>query len=172
MPSKPLINPVYEHFARNIAYTGQRRRDCLQRARVACGLPEFSPSVASARSTQIAQLPEVAKRIDELRHEELKEAKGALALQHRAVATRDWIIDGLVENVRLAKAEKNYSAVNKSLHLLGLEVGMFATVIKHGTANDVEQLTDAELHAIARGDHPASGGNGADPTATDQTKLN
>jgi hypothetical protein len=169
MPSKPLLNPFHEHFCRNVAFTGQLRRDCVQQARIACGLPRYSASVASATATSLMYKPDIVARIAELRLEEVQHA----TQPHPAyVATRDWIVDKLVANVLEARADHNYTAVNKALHLLGLEVGMFATVIKHGIATDVQQLTDAELHVIARGDQPANGGNGADPTATDQTKLN
>src|SRR6185437_3503832 len=50
-------------------------------------------------------------------------------LQARAtegvIITRQWVIEQLVDNAKLAKEAKDYSPSNQALNLLGKELGMF-----------------------------------------------
>jgi hypothetical protein len=73
-------------------------------------------------------------------------------LMQAITLTREWVIEQLIDNVSKAKGSDtpNLNAANKALHLLGLECGMFATVIKATHLHaDLNQLTDRELIEIA-----------------------
>jgi hypothetical protein len=123
-------------------------------------VPELSTALSSLKNSAIAA------RITELEARGVppldSDASATAWVERKAAVTREWVIDQLVDNVDRAKAEKNFNAVNKALHLLGLERGMFGTVVKPGIVTDPDQLTDAELIAIIRGgDDKTNGGDHA-----------
>lgn len=136
----PVLSDAYrEAFCQFIA-AGEHQNDALLKARMHAGrdAPLTSGSVA-AMASQLLRKPEVRARVGELLGQELKTLhprdRQALAaavntappLLQTIVLTREWVIEQLIDNVKLAKAVDtfNLNAANKALELLGREVGMF-----------------------------------------------
>ena len=134
-----LSDPFREAFCQFIA-AGENQRDAFLKARLHAGndVPITSASV-SVKASQLMRKPEVRTRVGELLGHELKTLhprdRQALAaavniappLLQTMVLTREWVIEQLIDNVKLAKraATFNLNAANKALELLGREIGMF-----------------------------------------------
>lgn len=65
---------------------------------------------------------------------------------HKIMLTREWVIEQLIDNVFLAKAQEkpDLAGANKALHLLGLELGMYVERKEVGRPGEFDGLTMAE----------------------------
>lgn len=53
---------------------------------------------------------------------------------------REWVIEQLIDNAKLAKADKDYGPANKAIELLGRELGMFIERAEVGTPGEFDGL--------------------------------
>lgn len=112
---------------------------------------KVSPSAASAAAARLHNRPEVRARIDELLERRSRVPEQTL---HKAVVTREWVLDHLIQNVQRAMQiipptkegglfRYEGSVANKALELLGKEVGMFVDRKEVGAPGEFAEL-DAE----------------------------
>lgn len=92
---------------------------------------------SSANASTLKRRPEVMARIDELIKERLeREGKETHAGTERMDAAKaeisatgtirkEWILEELVENIKMAREAGQFSASNKGLEMLGKEMGLF-----------------------------------------------
>ncbi|UQS95217.1 terminase small subunit [Pseudanabaena phage Pam5] len=124
-----LANPRHERFAQELA-----KGKSASEAYVAAGYEE-SRSAASRLSTNV----NVQARVTEL--------------QERAATnvsiSREWVLEQLVENARLAKEAGDISPSNQALNLIGKELGMFVertenVNIEHVVSDDLPTAEEWE----------------------------
>jgi len=100
----------------------------------------------SANATHMRQLPEVAARIEELMGDRLKRLdKVTDAEFKKASIDRQWVMAKLIENYENAFASGDFAPANKSLELLGKELGMFIDRKETGGPGDFARMNDDEL---------------------------
>lgn len=147
----PLKNAKHEHFARLVSTT-----ETPARAYVLAG---FSEKGARPSANRLLRNADVCSRVEHLRSiKEQQHAKTVTAVVERAGLSKEWVIEQLMENVRMAKAaepvvdsegnptgeyKQNINAANKALELLGKEVGMFI---------DRKEIRTGELDGLAHDD--------------------
>lgn len=66
-------------------------------------------------------------------------------LTHRAeanvVVTREWVLEQLIDNARLAKAAGDFGPANKAVELLGKEIGMFIERKEVGKPGEFDSMS-------------------------------
>jgi hypothetical protein len=145
----------FELSSKEQAYCLARAAGMTQLAAYRASRPhsKATDSTACTEARRIERRPRVRQRIAELkvpvRAEVVERIQSTVAseataavtgLAERIRGTKEWVIDELVENVKMAKAavpvldrqgrptgeyRVNIAAANRALHLLGLELGMF-----------------------------------------------
>lgn len=118
-----LSNPRHERFAQELA-----KGKSASEAYIAAGYEE-SRSAASRLSTNVNVQSRVA---------ELQERAAA-----NVVISREWVLEQLVDNAKLAKAAGDISPSNQALSLIGKELGMF-----------VERTENVNIEHVVSGDLP------------------
>lgn len=116
-----LANPRHERFAQETA-KGLSASD-------ACRTVGIDPR----NSTRLTKNDEIAARV-----EELKERSAA-----NVMLSREWVLEQLVENARIAKEAGDISPSNQALNLIGKELGMF-----------VERTENVNIEHVVSGDLP------------------
>ncbi len=125
-----LANARHERFAQELA-----KGKSASEAYIDAGYEE-SRSAASRLSTNV----NVQSRVAEL------QARAAA----NVVVTREWVLEQLIENARLAKQAGDISPSNQALNLIGKEIGMFVDRTENVNINhDVSDspLTEDEWEA-------------------------
>jgi len=128
----------------------------------------FSKHGAAQAAYKLSKHPSVADRIAELRRVKRQaeihaaEARESAVLSEvvisaaQFVLTRQWVIDELIDTVRLAKhgtpgedgeLRPDLKAANRALELLGKEIKMFVDRSERGQAGEFDNLTEEELDA-------------------------
>lgn len=145
-----LRNSKHEHFAHLIAKGGNPRQSYIDAG--------YSDKGADQSASRLLRNAEIAARVEEI--------KGAVierAIEKTGI-DKAWVLQQLVENVRLAKAlepvvasdgsttgelKANLPAANQALTLIGKELGMFVDrkEVRTGT---IEQMDDQQLEAMVR----------------------
>lgn len=118
-----LSNPRHERFAQELA-----RGKSASEAYIAAGYEE-SRSAASRLSTNVNVQSRVA---------ELQERAAA-----NVVISREWVLEQLVDNAKLAKVAGDIGPSNQALSLIGKELGMF-----------VERTENVNIEHVVSGDLP------------------
>jgi phage terminase small subunit len=143
-----LLNQKHEQFAQKVAGGMSATQ-----AYIECG---YSEKGAAGSASQLQNNPKVAKRIGEL-----KEAIAKVATKHSGI-DKAWVMQKLVEITKMGMAaepvtdeegnpigeyKQNLAAANKSVELIGKELGMFIDrkEIRTGPLQDVP---DEQLDAI------------------------
>jgi Terminase small subunit len=132
-----LDNQKHEAFAQ--AYV--RTNNGVKAAIEAGYAPSGSRNAASVRAAGLMKNAKVKARIDELQQQLTKKASQAVALD------RAWVLDRLKQNADLALDEKDRSAANRALELLGKEIGMFVER-KQLQIGPLEQLGAPQLQRL------------------------
>jgi phage terminase small subunit len=149
-----LKNAKHEHFAQLVS-----NGESAPRAYVLAG---YSENGAEQGSSRLLKNVDVCSRVAHLRKfkEKAHEATVIKAVEASGL-TKEWIIEQLMDNVAMAKAAEpvidnegnpigeyktNLAAANKSLELLGKEIGMFIDRKEVGQPGDFERLDDDELN--------------------------
>lgn len=100
---------------------------------------------AKSGAQRMEYMPKVSARIKEIIQSKaammVKVAGKAVA---RAAVDKEWVLRELVKNVRRAKVEKDFNAVNRSLELVGKELCMFIDR-KEIRTGPLTNLTDEQL---------------------------
>jgi hypothetical protein len=110
-----LQNARWERFAKEVA-AGKSLTDAYK-----C-LESKAKDPAKAGSA-LASNPEVRCRINELTRRVTN--KTMERVSERTAITKEWVIRELLDNAELAKADGSWAARNRSLELIGKEIGMF-----------------------------------------------
>lgn len=115
-----LINPRHEHFAQLVA----NGKTATEAARIV----GYSKKRAAVTGSELVKNRNVCARITEF----------ATAVTEDAVeksgTDKAWVIAELVDNVQTAKIKCDFGAVNRSLELIGKELGMFGRKEIHSEA--------------------------------------
>lgn len=140
-----LDNPQHEKFVQELV-KGKSNAD----AYLAAGYKAKNASVASAAATRLLNNVKIADRVAELQ----KRA------EEKAVLSKAWVIQTLIENVNRAMTAKAVTdregeptgeytyqgnVANRALELLGKELGMFVERSEVGKPGDFDQMSDDEL---------------------------
>lgn len=110
-----LDNPKWEAFCQAYAIHNNGAKAAMEVGYA----PSGSKSAASVRASGLMKKPEIKARIAEIQQGLMKKASQAVQLD------RAWVLDRLKQNADLALDEKDRSAANRALELLGKELGMF-----------------------------------------------
>src|SRR5262249_9663774 len=159
-----LKNPTHEKFAQAIA--SGKFPDAAAAYR---SVRAVSNAVSRVKACNLMKNPAVRDRIDEITgREALKEErvakmaaeKVAERLAEKVVVSREFVIEQLTDNLKLAKSgEKlDLSAANRAAELLGKEIGMFVDRsenrnVTYGISNEP---MSAEQWIAKHADEPAS----------------
>jgi hypothetical protein len=71
-------------------------------------------------------------------------------VSERVAITKEWVLRELLDNAELAKADGSWAARNRSLELVGKEIGMFGDVQPPPPPQRLEDLPTAILEQILR----------------------
>jgi phage terminase small subunit len=128
----------------------------------------FSKHGAAQAAYKLSKHPSVANRIAELRRVKRQaeihaaEARESAVLSEvvisaaQFVLTRQWVIDELIDTVRMAKHgtpgedgefRPDLKAANRALELLGKEIKMFVDRSERGKPGEFDNLTTEEVRA-------------------------
>ena len=150
----PLKNPRHEQFARLVA-----AGETPARAYIAVGYQ--NSDAASSSGSRLAKTPNVRARIAELQEES---ARGAIK---RNELNQDWVLARLKENVERAMqatpvrdSEGNPTGeykwegnvVNRSLELIGKELGMFRDRVEMNVDAKVQTLSVTLAQTLTSGE--------------------
>ena len=161
-----LKNAKHEHFAQLVS-----NGESATRAYVLAG---YSENGAGQNGGRLMMNDEISSRLAQLRAaKEAKHDKAATAIIVKAAIDKAWVLNQLVENVRMGKQadpildgegnptgeyRQNLPAANVALGLIGKELGMFIDrkEIRTGEldglgGDELKQLRDALLFAITPG---------------------
>jgi len=132
-----LRNPQHERFAQAVV-SGKSPVE----AYVAAGYQEKTAYTCGPR---LLKRPEVRARVDELQQ------RVSETVVERAVLSQEFVLGELMDNVLKAKQERQFSAVNRALELLGKELGMFAdrSHLSVEWDGDLKKLTGPQLEKMA-----------------------
>jgi hypothetical protein len=106
-----LENPKWEKFAKEVA-RGKTQRVAYK----SCG---GNAKDADSAASDLAHNPKIKQRIKELT---VRVTDKAI---ERAAITKEWVLRELLDNAEHAKADGSWAARNRSLELVGKEIGMF-----------------------------------------------
>jgi hypothetical protein len=143
------LRPDEEQFCQLIAQGSSARK-----AAEVLGWPKVSRQALSKRAQKLDW------RINAIR----AELELTAAVQRREISAR-WVVSEL-RQIALDNKAANPAVSAKALHLLGLELGMFAQrkIVEKRAAKGLSDYSDEELQAIIDGrsddDHEAEGGSG------------
>lgn len=151
--SQHLKNAKHEHFCQLVS-----NGESAPRAYVLAG---YSENGAEQGSSRLLKNVEVCSRVAHLRKfKEKAHADAVVKAVEASGLTKEWIIAQLMDNVAMAKAAEpvldnegnpigeyktNLAAANKSLELLGKEIGMFIDRKEVGQPGDFDKVDDDEL---------------------------
>jgi len=134
-----------------MSLTPQQEKFCLMvvegmngtNAAIAAGYSKVS---ANSKASQLMAQDNIKARISELQ-QAMQEA-----VKVRFVTTKEWVIDELVDNVKVAKTpdgdgKLQLNAANTALTLIGKELGMFIDR-KEIRTGPLEDVPDEQLDAI------------------------
>jgi hypothetical protein len=132
----PLRNPKHEAFCRHLA-DGQSPAQ----AYVAAG---YGAKTAYTCGPRLLKRSEVRARVNELQQ------TVARAAVTRSAINREFVLSELMDNALKAKQNKEWSASNRALELLGKELGLFVSRSEHNFlwSGDLTKLTDEQFDAI------------------------
>jgi hypothetical protein len=136
-----LTNVRHEAFAHGIA-SGQT----IDAAYVNAGYSRNSGNASRLNGDErvIARVGQLKVLAENIRIRSLQEI----------ILTKEWVIEQLIGVVILAKAKADFAGVNKALHLLGLELGMYVQRKEVGKLGAFDGYTIADrrehLLGIAR----------------------
>lgn len=141
-----LTNQKHEHFASLVAKGVDR-----EQAYIDAG---FSENGARTSSHRLLQRDDIQSRVNEIKNKLLDK------VQEKAAVDKAWVIDQLIENVKLGKCETvdeetgkvrvpNLPAANKALELIGKELGMFIDR-KEIRTGPLQDLPDDQLDVVIR----------------------
>jgi hypothetical protein len=145
-----LTNPRWESFARYISLGYS-----YAKAYKAAG---FGAGSAAGNASVLVRRPEVMARVQELLDAKIEMETGTSAAdidrfdrQRSLVRAGEkidpvWIVDQLMENVKIARENGQIAAANKALEMLGKEVGLFQE--KKKGADDVPEMGSPTPNAI------------------------
>lgn len=149
-----LKNPRHERFAQELAKG--------KSATEAYGLAGYKPNQQNASRLMLNDV--VKARVAEL------SAKVAERAIERAALTKEWVIEKLRANLERAERSDQGSVANRTLELLGKEVGMFIERREVGAPGEFADISDEKLNdEIARlsghvPDGPAAAAGAAEGT--------
>src|SRR5262245_13735371 len=152
MTTEQKLAPEDEQFCQLTAHG-----NTATKAAEVLGGPKVSRQALNKRAKKLAW------RINAIR----AELELAAAVQRREISAK-WVVSELRQIAIDNKAENPAVSV-KALHLLGLELGMFAQrkIVEKKGAKSLSSYSDEELLAIIDGRHPdgdhAEDGGGGDP---------
>jgi hypothetical protein len=127
-----LTNSRYEHFAQLVA-TGQSPAQ----AYAAAGYEEKTAYTCGPR---LLKRPEVQSRVTELQRKVAQ-----ISVAHAALS-RGFVVSELMDIVLKAKQDKEWSAANRALELLGRDLGMFSG--QPLWSGRLEDLNDEQLETL------------------------
>ena len=148
-----LTNPRHEAFCQRMAL-GDNQTEAAK-------LAGYAASCASVQGHKLMQKPLIQQRVQYLRN-----LTSDVAIE-RVTLNKSWVLQKLKDNVTEAKAERDRSAVNRGLELIGKELGMFVerkvvglTDLRHASADELlaaiaeidsaieaRQLTEGDAHS-------------------------
>lgn len=136
------LTPRQEQYACN-------RANGMSQSEAFLALPNVPPdkkkTTAKAAGQSMEYKPHVAARIKEIIEQKATMInKAAVKAIARAAVDKEWVLRELVKNVRRAKVEKDFNAVNRSLELVGKELCMFIDR-KEIRTGPLTNLTDEQL---------------------------
>ena len=131
-----LDNIKWERFAKEVA-RGKTQRAAYK----ACG---YIAKDADSAASDLANNPKVKARIKELT------ARVTDKAIERAAVTKEWVLRELLDNAELAKADGSWAARNRSLELVGKEIGMFGDQPPPAAPTRLEDLPTSILEQILR----------------------
>jgi hypothetical protein len=132
-----LENTRWELFAKQVA-AGKTYTNAYK------SLKSKAKDPAKAGSA-LASNPEVRGRIDELARRATN--KCIERVSARVAITKEWVLRELLDNAELAKADGSWAARNRSLELVGKEIGMFGDQ-EPPKPPRLEDLSDEDLQRM------------------------
>lgn len=151
----PLPKAKWELFAQGIA-AGRNATE----AYLAAGY-KTNAKAGSVSASRLLENPNVKARLAEIHNERAHiHAQGVADAISAVALTKQWVLEKLMENVARAMQDKavtgpegepigeytyNGGVANRSLELLGKELGMFIDRKEIGQPGDFDRLTDEEL---------------------------
>ncbi len=106
----------------------------------------YAASHAASQGCVLSKKPHIRARVEELREMGSKEIGKSIAV------TKDWVIQGLVQNIVDAREDKQYAVVKGCFELIGKELRMF--VDRHEVTElwdgDLSKLDERQLEAMSR----------------------
>lgn len=135
-----LSNERWEKFCQFVASGFSQRQAYIKAG--------FNDSRSNA--AQLAKRDYIKARIKELKEQNFKvrnriqeEIENNIIKQE--TLTRSWVLDRLIENAIHCMTNNQRAAANRSLELLGKELGMFIDRSEVHTTGELAKLTDEEL---------------------------
>jgi phage terminase small subunit len=136
-PATMLKNPRWERFAHAIA-RGLTIDKAYQEAGYSANRGNASRLNAVERvKTRVVQLKNLVENLQ-------------LRSTHSVVLTQAWVIENLVSVVFAAKDQGDFAGMNRALHLLGLQLGMFVNREEIGRPGEYDGLTIEEKRVRIR----------------------
>lgn len=89
----------------------------------------YSPKTAGIKGFQLLKIVKIQERVAELKAKR----------QNRVEVTQDEVLQGIKDNVEMAKEDKQCGAINKSYELLGKHIDMFVdrTAIQNADGSNI-----------------------------------
>lgn len=116
-----LDNARHERFAQELAH-GKSATEAYS----AAGYKPHQQNASRMMSNDVVQ-----KRVAELKSRVVE----------AVLLTKEWIIEQLIENAQLAKANDDFAPANKAIELLGKELGMFIERKEVGKPGAFDELS-------------------------------
>lgn len=129
-----LKNPRHEQFAQLVAKGMPATKAYIQAGYGATG------NGAEVNASKLLRSAKVADRLSELRPHIESEVIKLIAVD------KQWVIDQLIDNARVAKNKEQIGPANRALELIGKELGMFVDrkELTHTVKPIEEMLTEIE----------------------------
>ena len=110
-----LENTRWELFAKQVA-AGKTYTNAYKSLKSKAKVPAKSGSALASNPEVRGRINELARRVTNKTMERVSE---------RVAITKEWVLRELLDNAELAKADGSWAARNRSLELVGKEIGMF-----------------------------------------------
>lgn len=133
-----LDNIKWERFAKEVA-AGKSYTDAYKSLKCKAKDPAKAGSA-------LASNPEVRGRINELARRATN--KTMERVSERTALSKEWVLQELVDNYEAARAAGSLAAANRSLELVGKELGMFGDVQPPPPPQRLEDLPTSILEQL------------------------
>lgn len=144
MKKERALSPKQEKFCFEYVRSGS----AIESYKASYECKKMSRAAIDVEASRLMSNPKITLRIAELRESIIAPAKKRLSI------SKEWVLEQLVENVSMAKAaepvldaegnptgefKQNLAAANKSLELIGKELGMFVDrkEVRTGSIDDI-----------------------------------